>query len=45
MSTKQSSMLRFFGSGSTPFEESDVVNEGPTATKKRKASFNRQYNE
>ena len=45
MSTKQTSVLSFFGNGSTPFEESDVVDEGPTDTKKRKAFFNRQYNE
>ena len=46
MNTKQTSMLSFFGKRSTLFEESDVVDEGPTATKKRKlASFNRQYNE
>jgi len=44
MSTKQTSMLSFFGNGSTPSEESDVEDKGPTATKKRKASFNRQYN-
>ena len=43
MSTEQTCMLSFFGNGSTPCEESDV--EGPKATKKSKASFNRQYNE
>ena len=34
MSTKQTSMLSFFGNGSTLFEEPDVVDQGPTATKK-----------
>ena len=43
--TKQTSMLSFFGNGPISSEESDVETEGPTVTKKRKASFNRQYNE
>ena len=43
--TKQTSMLSFFGNGPISSEESDVETEGPTITKKRKASFNRQYNE
>ena len=43
--TKQTSMLSFFGNGPISSEESDVEIEGPTITKKRKASFNRQYNE
>ena len=42
MSEKQTSLLRFFGKRSVPFQESDV--KGPTTSKKRKASFNRQYN-
>ena len=45
MSTRQTLMLSFFGNGSTPFEEFDVLDEGPTATKKSKASFNCQYNQ
>ena len=45
MSEKQTSLLRFFGKRSVPFQESDVEDEGPTTSKKRKASFNRQYNE
>ena len=36
MSTKQLQMLSFFENGSTPSEESDVVDEKPTATKKEK---------
>jgi len=36
MSAKQTSMLSFFGNGSTPFEESDVEHEGHTTTKKGK---------
>ena len=45
MSEKQTSLLRFFGKRSVPFQESDVKDEGPTTSKKRKASFNRQYKE
>ena len=45
MSEKQTSLLRFFGKRSVPFQESDVEDEGPTTSKKWKAFFNRQYNE
>ena len=37
--------INFFGNGLTPFKVSDVVDEGTTNTKSRKASFNRQHNE
>ena len=45
MSEKQTSSLRFFGKRLVPLQESDVEDEGPTTSKKRKVSFNRQYNE
>ena len=45
MCEKETSLLRFFGKRSVPFQESDVEDEGPRTSKKRKASFNRQYNE
>ena len=45
MSEKQTSLLRFFGKGQYHFKSLDVEDEGPTTSKKRKASFNRQYNE
>ena len=39
MSTKQSSMLSFFGNGSTLFEESDVLDEGALQPPKKKRFF------
>ena len=44
MSTKQTSMLSFLEMVQH-IEEYYVVDEEPTATKKKKASFNCQYNE
>ena len=39
MRTKQTSMLSFFGNGSTQSEKSDVVDEEPTATKKESFKY------
>ncbi|XP_074472575.1 SCAN domain-containing protein 3-like [Sebastes fasciatus] len=42
MSKKQTSLESFFGKGKRPSEETE---EGPTTSKKKKAAFNRQYQE
>lgn len=42
MSKKQTSLERFFAKGKRPSHETE---EEPTASKKKKATFNRQYQE
>ena len=39
MNTKQTSMLSFFGNGSTPFEKSDFMDKELTASIKKESFF------